>query len=212
MGDSAGGCDPVVGTPASGVSELCSSGVGVKWAPPLVGEGSVPSQLEAELVDCSSLGSVDMFFVGGDVATSVGSRRTELLGGPPVGEAGGLCGELVQVAVGGEVSARRESVEGMDADTLCSLSPAVKMQRAKRVLQTMVPWYSCRARRGRRESLPGLTERPRARAASPRPAGCGGSRAARAAAGEARRAPRGSVSCSSSRARRASPQIGRAHV
>ena len=51
MGDSAGGCDPVVGTPASGVSELCSSGVGVKWAPPLVGEGSVPSQLEAELVD-----------------------------------------------------------------------------------------------------------------------------------------------------------------
>lgn len=124
MGDSAGGCDPVVGTPASGVSELCSSGVGVKWAPPLVGEGSVPSQLEAELVDCSSLGSVEMFFVGGDVGTSVGSRRTELLGGPPVGEAGGLCGELVQVAVGGEVSARRESVEGMDADTLCSLSPA----------------------------------------------------------------------------------------
>lgn len=123
MGDSAGGCDSVVGTPASGVSELCSSGVGVKWAPPLVGEGSVPSQLEAELVDCSSLGSVEMFFVGGDVATSVGSRRTELLGGPPVGEAGGLCGELVQVAVGGEVSARGESVEGMDADTLCSLSP-----------------------------------------------------------------------------------------
>lgn len=40
----------------------------------------MPSQLEAELVDCSSLGSVDMFFVGGDVATSVGSRRTELLG------------------------------------------------------------------------------------------------------------------------------------
>lgn len=78
------------------------------------------------------------------------------------------------------------------------------MQRAKRVLQTMVPWYSCRARRGRRESLPELTERPRARAASPRPAGCGGSRAARAAAGEARRAPRGSVSFSSSGARRAS--------
>lgn len=68
----------------------------------------------------------------------------------------------------------------------------------------MVPWYSCRARRGRQESLPGLTERPRARAASPRPAGCGGDRAARAASGEARRAPRGSVSCSSSRARRAS--------
>lgn len=142
MGDSAGGCDPVVGTPASGVSELCSSGVGVKWTPPLVGEGSVPSQLEAGLVDCSSLGSVEMFFVGRDVGTGVGSRRTELLDGPLVGEAGGLCGELVQMAVGVVVSARRESVEGMDADTLCSLSPAVKMQRAKRVLQTMVPWYS----------------------------------------------------------------------
>lgn len=123
MGDSAGGCDPVVGTPASGASELCSSDVSVKWTPPLVGEGSVPSQLEAGLVDCSSLGSVEMFFVGRDVGTGVGSRRTELLGGPLVGEAGGLCGELVQMAVGVVVSARRESVEGVDADTLCSLSP-----------------------------------------------------------------------------------------
>ena len=85
--------------------------MGVKWTPPLVGEGSVPSQLEAGLVDCSSLGSVEMFFVGRDVGTGVGSRRTELLGGPLVGEAGGLCGELVQMAVGVVVSARRESVD-----------------------------------------------------------------------------------------------------
>lgn len=82
--------------------------------------------------------------------------------------------------------------------------PAVKMQESEEGLADHGTWYSCRARRGRRESLPGLTERPRSAGSFSSARWLRREPAARAAAGEARRAPRGSVSCSSSRARRAS--------
>lgn len=141
-GDSTGGCDPVAATLASGVSEVCSSSVGVKWTPLLVGEASVsvPSQLEAGLVRSSSLGSVETFLADGDVRADAVSGRTELLGVPPVGEAGGLCGEK---AVGGLLFAGRETGEKADSDALCSLSP-VEEPVSTKVVNVRKP-----ARRGR---------------------------------------------------------------
>ena len=140
-GDSTGGCDPVAGTLASGVSEVCSSSVGVKWTPPLVGEASVsvPSPLEAGLVGSSSLGSAESFLADGDVRADAVSGRTEVLGVPPVGEAGGLCGELVQKAVGGLLFAGRETGERSDVDALCSLSP---------VEEPVQRWLVCENLRG----------------------------------------------------------------
>lgn len=142
-GDSAWGCDPVAGTLASGVTGLCSSGVGVKWSPPLVDEGtvSVPADWEAGLVGSSSApASTETFLVGGDVGADAIIGRTEVLGVPLVGEAGGLCGVLVQTAVAGVIFVGRKTGKTVDADTRCTLSPAVTMKRAKSVLQTMVPW------------------------------------------------------------------------
>lgn len=137
-GDSTGGCEPVAATLASGVSEVCSSSVGVKWTPLLVGEASVsvPSQLEAGLVGSSSLGSVETFLADGDVRADAVSGRTELLGVPPVGEAGGLCGEK---AVGGLLFAGRETGEKADSDALCSLSP---------VEEPVQRWLMCENLRG----------------------------------------------------------------
>ena len=40
-GDSVGDCDPVAGTVASGVPELCFVGMGVKWTPLLVDKRSL---------------------------------------------------------------------------------------------------------------------------------------------------------------------------
>lgn len=148
MGDSVGaaegGWDPVGGALApSGVPELCSEGVAVKCTPPPAGEGSVfvPSRGEARLLAVSSsLGSVEMFLGSRGAGAEAVAGKTELLGVPLVREAGGLCGELVQMAVEGRVVAGRETGKGDDAGRLCTLNPAVKMQRAKRVLQTMVPW------------------------------------------------------------------------
>lgn len=51
-----------------------------------------------------------------------------------------FCGELVQMVIGGIVFAGRETGKGADVGRLCTLHPDVKMQRAKRVLQTMVAW------------------------------------------------------------------------
>lgn len=85
VGGSAAECDTVAATPASGVPELCSSEVVVKWTPPLVdenpgGEGSVfvPSQFEPGLV-ISSLDSVEMFLGSRDVGADVVTGSTELL-------------------------------------------------------------------------------------------------------------------------------------
>lgn len=146
-GDSAGDCDPVAGTLASGVPELCSVGVGVKWTSLFVDKGSVfvPSQVEVGLVvSCPLgclLGSMETFLGSRDVCTDGTVTGTaELLGVPLVGEAGGLCGELVQMVIVGVVFAGRETGKRVDVGTLCTLSPAVKMQRTKRILQTMVPW------------------------------------------------------------------------
>lgn len=92
------GCDPVVGTPASEYLSCVPQAWVLSRPHHLLVEGLCLPVGGRAVEDCSSLGSVDMFFVGGDVATGVGSRRTELLGGPP-GRGGGLCvGELVQVA------------------------------------------------------------------------------------------------------------------
>lgn len=111
-GDSAGDCDPVAGTLTSEVPELCSPGVGVKWTPPLVDKRSafVPSPVNVGLVvSCSlgcSLGSKETFLGSRDVCTGdTVTGSTELLGVSLVGEAGELCGELVQMAVVGVVFA-----------------------------------------------------------------------------------------------------------
>lgn len=68
---SVGDCDPAAGMLASGLPRLCSSGVGVKWTPPLVDksptdEGSVlmSSGCRAGPVIASSLGSVEMSLEG----------------------------------------------------------------------------------------------------------------------------------------------------
>lgn len=135
---SSGAWDPVVVTFVSGVPELSSKDV-VKWAPLLVEEGFVlvTSHSVARLV-FSSLGVAETFFGCRDVWVDAVTGGTELLGAPLVGEAGGLCGELDQVAVGGICFAGRETGKGTEVGTLCTLNPAVKMQRAKRILQTMV--------------------------------------------------------------------------
>lgn len=57
--------------------------------------------------------------------------------------------EPVQMVVGGVIVAARETGEGADVGALCTLSPAVKTQRARRALQTMIPAAQCRA--GRRQ-------------------------------------------------------------
>lgn len=88
--------------------------------------------------------------------------------------------------------------------------PAVKMQRAKRVLQTMVPWCSApssgddRALRARTLPFPpgGLRRAPGGAGGSARSAWA--ARAAAAAGGEAGRTRGGSVSCVCSRTRRVS--------
>lgn len=59
---------------------------------------------------------------------------------PLVGEAEALRGELIQKAVGEIIFSDKEAGKGADVGTLCTLSPAVKMQRANRVLETMVSW------------------------------------------------------------------------
>lgn len=100
--DSAGDCDPVAGTLASEVPELCSPGVGVKWTPPLVDKRSafVPSPVNVGLMVSCSLGCKETFLGSRDVCTGdTVTGRTELLGVSLVGEAGELCGELVQMAV-----------------------------------------------------------------------------------------------------------------
>lgn len=81
-----GDCDPSAGTLTSGLLELCSSGVGVKWTTLLVDEnprrersGFVPSQLEAGLVIASSLGSVDTFLGSEDVGVKSVTGSTEVL-------------------------------------------------------------------------------------------------------------------------------------
>lgn len=112
-GDSAGDCDPVAGTLASEVPELCSPGVGVKWIPPLVDKRSVfvPSAANVGLVvSCSlgcSLGSKETFLGSRDVCTGdTVTGSTELLGvSVLVVEAGEPCGELVQMAVVGVIFA-----------------------------------------------------------------------------------------------------------
>lgn len=89
-------------------------------------------------------------------------------------------------------------------------APKYLPRRCRERRESCRSWYPsarCRARRGRRESLPGLTERTGRGRFLLCPAGCGGnrvSRAARVARGEARRSRRGSVNCVSSGARRAS--------
>lgn len=145
-GDSAGDCDPVAGTLASGVPELCSVGVDVRWTPLPDDKGSVfvPSQVEVGLVVACplgcSLGSMETFLGSGDVCTDgTVTGSTELLGVLLVAEAGGLCGELVQMAVVGVIVVGRETGKRADVGMLCTLSPAVKMQRTKRILQIMVP-------------------------------------------------------------------------
>lgn len=125
-GDSAGDCDPVAGTLASGAPELCSVGVGVKWTPLLVDKGSVfvPSQVRVGLVVSCSLGSVETFLGSRDVCTDdTVTGITELLGVPLVGEAGGLCGELVQRAVVGVIFVGRETGKRTCVGMLCTLSP-----------------------------------------------------------------------------------------
>lgn len=107
-GDSAEDCDPVAGTLTSEVPELCSPGVGVKWTPPLVDKRSafVPSPVNVGLVVSCSLGSKETFLGSRDVCTGdTVTGSTELLGVSLVGEAGELCGELVQMAVVGVIFA-----------------------------------------------------------------------------------------------------------
>lgn len=107
-GDSAGDCDPVAGTLTSEVPELCSPGVGVKWTPPLVDKRSafVPSPVNVGLVVSCSLGAKETFLGSRDVCTGdTVTGSTELLGVSLVGEAGELCGELVQMAVVGVIFA-----------------------------------------------------------------------------------------------------------
>lgn len=87
----------------------------------------------------SCLGSVEAFLGSGDVCTDAVAGCAEWLGAPLVGETGRLCGELVQMVASGVVLAKGETGKGDAVGRLCTLSPAVKTQRAKRVLQTMVP-------------------------------------------------------------------------
>lgn len=120
-GDSAGDFDPVAGTLASEMPELCSVGVGVKWTPLLVDKMSafVPSQVKVVSVD-----SVKMFLGGRDVCTDeTVTGSTELLGVPLVGEARGLCGELVQKVAGEILFSGKETDKRSDVGMLCTLSP-----------------------------------------------------------------------------------------
>lgn len=107
---------------------MSSVGVGVKWTPPLVGEGSgfVPSQFEVGLVVSSSLGSMEAFLGSGAVWTDAVTGGTELLDVPLVGEAGGLSGELIQTAVGGVISSGRETGRRAGVGILWTLSPVEK--------------------------------------------------------------------------------------
>lgn len=59
-GDSVGDRDPVAGTLASGVPELCSVGVGVKWTLLLVDKVSLFVPSHVKVVSCS-LGSSETF-------------------------------------------------------------------------------------------------------------------------------------------------------
>lgn len=117
-------------------------GVGVKGTSLLVDKVSVFGSSQVKVVSCP-VGSVTTFLGVRDVCTDdTVTGSTELLGVPLVEEAGGLCGELVQKVVGIDeiIFSGKETGKGADVGMLCTLSPAVKMQRAKRVLQIMVSW------------------------------------------------------------------------
>lgn len=122
-GDSVGDCDPVAGTVASGVPELCFVGMGVKWTPLLVDKRSLFVLPHVKVVSCS-LGSSETFLGGRDVCTDgTVTGSTELLGVPLVEEVEGLCGELVQKAVGETIFSDKEAGKGAEVGTLCTLSP-----------------------------------------------------------------------------------------
>lgn len=123
-------------------------GVGVKGTSLLVDKASIFGSSQVKVVSCPVV-SMSTFLGVTDVCTDdtvMGS--TELLGVPLVEEAGGLCGELVQKVVGKTIFSGKETGKGADVGMLFTLSPAVKMQRAKRVLQIMVSrcWVPTRAR------------------------------------------------------------------
>lgn len=147
-------------------------GVGVKGTPLLVDKVSVFVFSQVKVVSCL-VGSMTTFLGFTDVCTDVTVMGgTELLGVPLVGEAGGLCGELVQkvVGVGEIIFSIKETGKGADVGMLCTLSPAERTQRAKRVWQIMVPrcWVPSPARAA--GELVGLTKRT-GRPAPPLPGG-----------------------------------------
>lgn len=112
-------------------------GVGVKGTSLLVDKASVFGSSQVKVVSCP-VGSMTTFLGVTDVCTDV--TVMGVLGVPLVGEAAGLCGELVQkvVGVGEIIFSIKETGKGADVGMLCTLSPAEKTQRAKRVLQIMV--------------------------------------------------------------------------
>lgn len=141
-GDSARDLDPVVDTFASGVPELCSVGMGVKGTTLLVDKVSVFGPSQVKVVSCP-VGSMTTFLGVRDVCTDdtvMGS--TELLGVPLVGEAGGLCEELVQkvVGVGEIIFSRKGTGRGVDVGMLCTLSP---------VEEPVQKWLTCENLRGK---------------------------------------------------------------
>lgn len=73
--------------------------------------------------------------------------------------AAGLCAELVQVEAGGVIFAGRETGKEVDVGRLWTLNPAVKMHRAMRVLQTMIPRCSVPSLARTARSLLGPTKR-----------------------------------------------------
>lgn len=64
-----------------------------------------------------------MFLGAVGAGAEAATGKTELQGVPLVGEAGGLCGELVQMAVEGTAVAGRETGQGAAVGRLCTLSP-----------------------------------------------------------------------------------------
>lgn len=73
----------------------------------------------------SSLGSMETFLGSVGVGAEVVTGKTDV---PVVGEAGGLCGELVQMPVD-EMFVGRERGKGPDVGRLWTLSPVEKPVR-----------------------------------------------------------------------------------
>lgn len=117
-------------------------GVGVKGTSLLVDKASVFGSSKVKVVSCP-VGTMTTFLGVTDVCTDVTVMgSTELLGVLLVGEAGGLCGELVQkvVGVGEIIFSIKETGKGDDVGMLCTLSP---------VEEPVQKWLMCENLRGK---------------------------------------------------------------